>query len=134
MEFQEVMATIQQEGGRLEALPPITLWTEKKRLHNKVNAKELVKLPTTEFVEALYLEVTGRPGDPSGKEHFRHLIEDGVFTKEALIVEIRKSPEGMAYEAHIRGISHSYWRQKLAWKKAELYNRLRQIKHILHMR
>lgn len=134
MDFQTILSSIDTETKRLKGLSQPKLWDEKRCIHRKVDAKEIIKLPTPQYVEELYVQILGRPGDQAGIEHYNHLIDAGTFTKEALLVEIRKTEEGMAYGTHIKGISHGFWREKLAWKKAEMLHNLRILKHIIKMR
>lgn len=134
MDFQKIISVIDREAERLKKLPQPTLVTEKPCLHRKVNVKKLLSLDTSEFVEELYLQIMGRPGDEEGVAHFNNLLNTGAITRENLIVEIRKSPEGMAYGTHLKGLAMKFIKEALEWRRTEIYNRLREIKHIVVMR
>ena len=134
MDYQKIVSNIDKEASRLRSLPQPNLTNEKPILHKKVNVKKLLKLDTPQFVENLYLEIMGRPGDKDGIAHFNNMLNTGAISRENLIVEIRKSPEGMDFGAHLQGLPIRYMREALRWRKTEIYNRLREIKHIIMMR
>lgn len=134
MDFREIISDINKEAARLRRLPQPILIHEKPYLHKKVNVKKLLELDTPQFVEELYLQIMGRPGDEEGVAHFNNLLNTGAITRENLIVEIRKSPEGMAYGTHLKGLSMKFIKEALEWRRTEIYNRLREIKHIVVMR
>lgn len=133
MEMQEIFSTIDEETKRIKHLQGPELIMEKPRLRRTVKVKNMIALDNLDFVEELYMSIMGRPGDADGIAHFNQLLNDGTFTKEGLLVEIRKSPEGMLYDTRLKGLSAGYWKMALSFRIADFINYLRRVKNILYI-
>lgn len=133
MEVSQIFSLIEEETNRIKDLPGPELINEKPTLRRRINAKKMLALNNSDFVEELYMSIMGRPGDANGIAHFNGLLESGTFTKEALLVEIRKSPEGMLYDTRVKGLSFSYWKMAFSWRVADFLNFLRRVKNILYI-
>lgn len=70
---------------------------------DRLHVDSLLKLHDTEFVEAVYQTLLGRPADPEGMRYYVTRVRAG-FGKAHVILQVASSPEARNRGVHIDGL------------------------------
>jgi hypothetical protein len=67
------------------------------------HVRDLLQKEGTAFLQAAYLAILGREADPTGLRHYAQRLASGD-TREQVLADLRRDPEGKAFNAAIVGL------------------------------